>query len=167
MFHFVDDANQTRAKELKLTLSTLYDFQHCIARTLQAWDAFELQEIQVFQLPPIDPRYQLWDSHLSTIRRHITELRQYELRLTQRIEHFKGMEDSVRLLPSVAQYDQANLTDLDEQNFGGEREHCSNASRGPFENFNNYDGGRFSKILLSKISSNLSCSVICHLVCQL
>jgi hypothetical protein len=110
MFHFVDDADQTRAKELKLTLSTLYDFQHCIKRTLQAWDAFEIQDIKVFPLSPTDPRYQRWDSHLSGIRRHVRELRQYELFLTQGIELFKGMEDSVRLVPESSRFCQAELT---------------------------------------------------------
>jgi hypothetical protein len=79
-----------------LTLLTLHDFLHCITATVQAWDAFKAQDMEVFKLPPTDPRYPRWNSYLSDIQQLVRELKQYELLLTHRIKEFKWKEDSVR-----------------------------------------------------------------------
>jgi hypothetical protein len=97
MFKFVDERDQTHTKELKLTISTIHTFRHCIGRILQAWDDFESQDIRFFLLPPTDDRYRhRWETHLSGVRRYVRELRQYQLLLNQRLELFKAIEGSVR-----------------------------------------------------------------------
>jgi hypothetical protein len=96
MFQFTDD-DQTGLNKLTLTVSTIQVFHDSVNRILNSWRSFEAQDIQIFELPPQNPRRKRWDEYLASIKRHIKELSSYEGMLTYKLETFKGMRVAVSL----------------------------------------------------------------------
>lgn len=85
-------------KDIKLTISTIRNIRDRIIRLVGSWTDFEAQDVKILELGQNDPRHSRWDGHLSAIRGHIRQLQSYEVLLSQKLELFNGMSNSVRNL---------------------------------------------------------------------
>ncbi|KAH8702860.1 hypothetical protein GQ44DRAFT_631161, partial [Phaeosphaeriaceae sp. PMI808] len=92
---FLDDEKLSRTEELTRTVFTLQRFHDCYSRTIQAWEVFEREEIQAFDLQGSDALRSRWKRHLSKIKGQIANLRSCTIRLHQHLVLFDGMKAGV------------------------------------------------------------------------
>jgi hypothetical protein len=96
--YFLDDEKLSRTKELTHTVSTIQRFHDCYTRTIQAWEVFERDEIQAFDLQGFDALRDRWRRHLLAINGQIANLRSCTIRLHQHLVLFDGMKAGVSVL---------------------------------------------------------------------
>jgi len=99
---FLDDEKLSRTEELTRTVFTLQRFHDCYTRTIQAWEVFEREEIQAFDLQGFDALRSRWKRHLSKIKGQIANLRSCTIRLHQHFVLFDGMKAGVCVVYSYA-----------------------------------------------------------------
>jgi hypothetical protein len=91
----LDDEKLSRTKELTRTVLALQEFHDCYVRTIQAWERFEREDIQVFDLVGFDGLTSRWKRYISKIRGHIEDLRECTGRLEQHLVVFNGLKAGV------------------------------------------------------------------------
>lgn len=96
--HFLDDEKLSRTKELTRTVFTIQRFHDCYTRTIQAWEVFEREEIQAFDLQGFDSLRSRWKRHLLVINGQIANLRSCTIRLHQHLVLFDGMKAGVSVM---------------------------------------------------------------------
>lgn len=98
--YFLDDEKLSRTEELTRTVLTLQRFYDCYTRTIQAWEAFEQDEIHVFEIRGSEALRSLWKGHISKIKAEISKLRSCTVRLHQHLVLFDGMKAGVSSVQS-------------------------------------------------------------------
>ena len=96
LFKFFDE-DLSHTKKLTLTVSTIRRFRNTLAKTIEAWDSFEHNEILIFNPIGWEALQPHWDSLLTMTRKDINELRALHSLLEQKLELFNNMKDSVGL----------------------------------------------------------------------
>jgi hypothetical protein len=66
--YFLDNEKLSRTKELTHAVFTIQRFHNCYTRTIQAWEVFERDEIQAFDLQGFDALRDRWKRHLLAIK---------------------------------------------------------------------------------------------------
>jgi hypothetical protein len=95
LFDFLDDEKLSRTKKLTITVSTIRRFRDSLTRTIQAWDNFDRENVQMFGLVGLEALRPRWEGYLSQTRENIAELRSYRELLRQKLELFNSMRDGV------------------------------------------------------------------------
>jgi hypothetical protein len=78
-----------------LAVSTLRRFRDTLSRILEAWQYFEQYDLHNFDLGESGVLKSRWEDYISSTRGHIRELRSCHSLLSQKLELFNGMKDSV------------------------------------------------------------------------
>jgi len=98
LYNFTDDLGMNRTKELIMTVDTIRRFRDVLAKSIAAWNSFQLNGISCFELQDRS-RLQLdWGELLAVIRGSVTEMQSMHLHLTQKLERFQSMHSAVSQL---------------------------------------------------------------------
>jgi hypothetical protein len=92
---FTDDRNLSRTEKLTQTVSTIQRVQHCYTQTIRSWEAFESDDILLFEFKEMDALRPRWNAYFSNIKGNIADLRILAMRLDQYLALFTGMKDGV------------------------------------------------------------------------
>lgn len=90
-----DTRDLLHTRNLFLAVTSLRKFRDCLTSTIDAWNDFEKNGIQVFGLQGTDGLRPKWDEYHSGIRGHVSEMRTMRLLVAQRLEQFNEMRDGV------------------------------------------------------------------------
>lgn len=100
--YFLDDEKLSRTEELTRTVLTLQRFHDCYTRTIQAWEAFDQEEIQAFEVGGSDVLRSKWQAYILKIKGEIAKLRSCTVRLHQHLVLFDGMKAGVSVIYTYA-----------------------------------------------------------------
>ena len=92
-----------------MAVDTLMRFRDALAKSIAAWNSFQLGGISCFELQDRTPLQLDWDELIAATRGSVTEMESMHLHLTQKLERFQSMRSAVsRLKHNTMLYNEKN-----------------------------------------------------------